>query len=135
MKNCISVNIKYLCNKNYLTQTEFGNLFGLKQSLVNAYINEKAIPKVETMMDICQHFKVDLGDFISRPLAHIALEMEKKVCVEPNALTPEDVQRITYIILENEGMFAENKTFCLFMERATSRRVNEELRRLLSNGA
>lgn len=68
MKNFISLNIKHLCDKEKLSQNEFGELFGLGKSVVSMYISEKSTPKLETIMAICEYFKISLDDFINKDL-------------------------------------------------------------------
>lgn len=68
MSNSISLNIRYLCKENKLTQKEFGEIFGLKQNVISSYIKESATPKVETIQMICDHFKISLDDFINKDL-------------------------------------------------------------------
>jgi len=71
MKNYISFNIKYLCEKNFLTQKEFGELFSLKQSSIATYLSERSQPNIETLQKIAMHFKISIDDFINRPLDQI----------------------------------------------------------------
>lgn len=71
MKNYISFNIKYLCEKNFLTQKEFGELFSLKQSSIATYLSERSQPNIETLQKIALHFKISIDDFINRPLDQI----------------------------------------------------------------
>tara|TARA_R110000822_G_scaffold231631_1_gene363548 strand:- start:190 stop:612 length:423 start_codon:yes stop_codon:yes gene_type:complete len=71
MKNYISQNIKYLCDKEKLSQNEFGELFGLGKSVVSMYISEKSTPKLETLMLICEYFKISLDDFINHDLSKL----------------------------------------------------------------
>lgn len=68
MNNYISLNIKYLLDKEKLTQKEFGDIFGLKQNVISTYIKGSAIPKLETILKICTHFKISIDDFIVKDL-------------------------------------------------------------------
>lgn len=133
MKNYVAQNIKYLCEKNYLTQSQFGEIFKLKQSLVNAYVNEKALPKVDTMILVCEHFGVDLGDFISRPLSEVNNEGSAKFRIGQR-LNEEDIQNIVNLLIDNEDSFLANRTFSLYLDKKTSKEVKEELRRLINGG-
>lgn len=72
MKNFISFNIKYLCEKNFLTQKEFGELFSLKQSSIATYLSERSQPNVETLQKIALHFKISIDDFINRQLDQVS---------------------------------------------------------------
>lgn len=69
MKNYIGLNIKYLIDKNFLSQGKFGELFGLTQAVINAYIKEKSNPQVETIQKICAHFKISIDDFFNKDMS------------------------------------------------------------------
>lgn len=78
MYNFIGVNIKYLCEEHRLSQNEFGELFGLKQNVISAYIRQKANPQVETLQKICDHFNITLDDFVNRSLSILQKNNSKK---------------------------------------------------------
>lgn len=69
MKNYISLNIKYLYEKNFLSQDEFGNIFGLKKSVIGTYVREISTPKIEIIQKICQYYNITIDDFVNRPLS------------------------------------------------------------------
>ena len=71
MKIFIGLNIKYLCEKNFLSQDEFGERFGLKKSVVGTYVREVSQPKIETIQKICKEFNITIDDFINQPLEQI----------------------------------------------------------------
>lgn len=71
MKIFIGLNIKYLCEKNFLSQDEFGERFGLKKSVVGTYVREVSQPKIETIQKICKEFNITIDDFINQPLDQI----------------------------------------------------------------
>lgn len=77
MKNYIGLNIKYLCDKNLLSQKDFGGIFGLTQAVVNAYIKEKSNPQVETIQKICQHFEITIDEFINLDLSSLPQKTAK----------------------------------------------------------
>jgi len=68
MKNFIGLNIKYLCENNFLSQDEFGAKFGLKKSVVGTYVRGISHPKVEIMQKICEEYELTLDEFISEDL-------------------------------------------------------------------
>lgn len=72
MKNYISFNIRYLCEKNFLTQKDFGELFSLKQSSIATYLSERSQPNVETLQKISLYFKISIDDFINQPLDQVS---------------------------------------------------------------
>lgn len=68
MKNFIGLNIKYLCENNYLSQDEFGAKFGLKKSVVGTYVRGISTPKVEVMQNICIEYGLTLDEFVNEDL-------------------------------------------------------------------
>lgn len=64
MKNFIGLNIKYLCENNYLSQDEFGAKFGLKKSVVGTYVRGISTPKIEVMQNICAEYGLTLDEFV-----------------------------------------------------------------------
>jgi len=68
MKDFIGLNIKYLCENNFLSQDEFGAKFGLKKSVVGTYVRGISHPKVELMQKICEEYQLSLDEFINNDL-------------------------------------------------------------------
>ena len=68
MKNYIGLNIKYLCENNFLSQDEFGAKFDLKKSVVGTYVRGISHPKVEVMQKICEEYKISLDEFVNTDL-------------------------------------------------------------------
>ncbi|OIQ16929.1 MAG: hypothetical protein BM557_09275 [Flavobacterium sp. MedPE-SWcel] len=68
MKNFIGLNIKYLCENNFLSQDEFGAKFGLKKSVIGTYVRGISYPKVEVMQKICSEYNLTLDVFINEDL-------------------------------------------------------------------
>ncbi len=68
MKNYIGLNIKYLCDNNFLSQDEFGAKFGLKKSVVGTYVRGISYPKIEIMQKICEEYNITLDELISQDL-------------------------------------------------------------------
>jgi HTH-type transcriptional regulator/antitoxin PezA len=67
-KNYIGLNIKYLCENNFLSQDDFGAKFGLKKSVVGTYVRSISYPKVEIMQKICEEYKILLDEFVNTDL-------------------------------------------------------------------
>lgn len=68
MKNFIGLNIKYLCENNFLSQDEFGAKFGLKKSVIGTYVRGISYPKIEIMQKICEEFNLTLDEFVNQDL-------------------------------------------------------------------
>jgi HTH-type transcriptional regulator/antitoxin PezA len=67
-KNYIGLNIKYLCENNFLSQDDFGAKFGLKKSVVGTYVRSISYPKVEIMQKICEEYKILIDEFVNTDL-------------------------------------------------------------------
>jgi len=67
-KNYIGLNIKYLCENNFLSQDDFGAKFGLKKSVVGTYVRGISYPKVEIMQKICEEYSITLDEFVNLDL-------------------------------------------------------------------
>jgi len=65
IKNFIGLNIKYLCENNFLSQDDFGAKLGLKKSVVGTYVRGISYPKVEIMQKICEEYKLTLDEFVN----------------------------------------------------------------------
>jgi len=62
-------NLRYLRKLRGWTQEEFANKLNIKRSLVGAYEEERAEPKLEVMEQVCSLFKRTLEDFLFKDLS------------------------------------------------------------------
>ena len=62
-------NLKYLRKLRGWTQEEFANRLHIKRSLLGAYEEERAEPRLEVMETICEIFKLTLDEFLLKDLA------------------------------------------------------------------
>jgi len=83
VKNYITENIAHLVDKSGETQDDFGSLFDLKRGAINSYINQKALPKIETIQRICLHYEITIDDFVNRELATIEQDRKTSFVNEP----------------------------------------------------
>lgn len=89
MKDYIGLNIKYLCENNFLSQDEFGAKFGLKKSVIGTYVRGISHPKIEIIQKICEEYHITVDDFINKDLylknkGYTAVTTSEKVA-EPDA--------------------------------------------------
>ncbi|ESU28367.1 hypothetical protein FLJC2902T_17180 [Flavobacterium limnosediminis JC2902] len=117
MKNYIGLNIKYLYEKNFLSQDEFGELFGLKKSVIGTYVRENSVPKIETIQRICKNFEISIDDFVNRPLSEVS---KMNIAKEPES----------HYGLENELMATKDKIIALL--EAENERLKETITDLKS---
>ena len=62
-------NLKYIRKQREWTQEEMANQLQIKRSLVGAYEEERAEPRLEVMETICAKFSISLEDFLFQDLA------------------------------------------------------------------
>lgn len=63
------LNLKYLRKQKGFTQEEMAEKLGIKRSLIGAYEEERAEPRLEVMQAVCDMFKITLEDFLFKNLA------------------------------------------------------------------
>lgn len=62
-------NLKYLRKLRGWTQEEFSNKLGIKRSLIGAYEEERADPRLEVLNTISEMFKLTLDDLLRKDLS------------------------------------------------------------------
>src|SRR5881275_2969640 len=62
-------NLKYLRKLRGWTQEEFATKLGIKRSLLGAYEEERADPRVDVLEVVCDMFKLTLDDLFLKDLA------------------------------------------------------------------
>ena len=65
----VNRNLRFLRTKEGLTQREFGERLGLKQSTIGAYEEGRATPPLGCLTDVSRLFKVSLDNLINADLA------------------------------------------------------------------
>lgn len=68
MENYIGLNIKYLCSEKKITQKQFSEMIGHKQSTVGGYVSGRTEPNIATLRIIKKEFDVSIDDFIDTDL-------------------------------------------------------------------
>lgn len=63
------LNLKYLRKQKGFTQEEMAEHLSIKRSLIGAYEEERAEPRLEVMQAVCDMFKISLEDFLFKNLA------------------------------------------------------------------
>ena len=64
-------NLKYLRKLRGWTQEEFANKLGIKRSLVGAYEEERADPRIDVLEKLGDMFKLTLDDLLRRDLSEV----------------------------------------------------------------
>ena len=68
-------NLKYIRKQREWTQEEMANQLQIKRSLVGAYEEERAEPRLEVMETICAKFSISLEEFLFQDLALLNAQM------------------------------------------------------------
>jgi len=85
-------NLKYLRKLRGWTQEEFANKLGIKRSLIGAYEEERADPRLEVMENVCQIFKITLDELMLKDMSDTGgsylakRRMQKMSTVERNVI-------------------------------------------------
>ena len=69
-------NLKYIRKQREWTQEEMANQLQIKRSLVGAYEEERAEPRLEVMETICAKFSISLEEFLFQDLALLSANGE-----------------------------------------------------------
>ena len=67
-------NLKYIRKQREWTQEEMANQLQIKRSLVGAYEEERAEPRLEVMETICAKFSISLEEFLFQDLALLSAQ-------------------------------------------------------------
>lgn len=65
----VNKNLKFLRTRKGLTQKQFAEKLGLKQSAIGAYEEERAVPPLTCLLDVADMFKVSLDSLIRHDLS------------------------------------------------------------------
>lgn len=68
----ISKNIKFLRKKHYYTQETFAEALDIKRSLVGAYEEGRADPRINNLIKICDLFNVSVDVFINKDVSELS---------------------------------------------------------------
>lgn len=84
-------NLKYLRKLRGWTQEEFAGKLGIKRSLVGAYEEERADPRIDVLEKLCDMFKLTLDDLLRRDLAevkgnYLSKRRQQKLLTENNLI-------------------------------------------------
>jgi transcriptional regulator with XRE-family HTH domain len=84
-------NLKYLRKLRGLTQEEFAQKLQIKRSLLGAYEEERAEPRIDVLESVSDWFKVSLDDLLRRDLndvkgSYLAKRRQQKLIAENNLI-------------------------------------------------
>lgn len=76
--NTASQNIRYLRRKYQFTQEQMAQKLGIKRSLLGAYEEARANPRLEVLVKAAELFNVSVDQLVSKPLGDRLKEMHSK---------------------------------------------------------
>ncbi|MBX2921593.1 MAG: LexA family transcriptional regulator [Chitinophagaceae bacterium] len=84
-------NLKYLRKLRGWTQEEFANKLGIKRSLVGAYEEERADPRIDVLEKLADMFKLTLDDLLRKDISeskgnYLARRRQQKLIAESNLI-------------------------------------------------
>jgi transcriptional regulator with XRE-family HTH domain len=69
--NYISLNIKYLFDKQNLSEENFGKQFGLGRGAIQSYMIQKATPKIETIQKMTVMYGLTIDEFVNSDISKL----------------------------------------------------------------
>lgn len=85
-------NLKYLRKLRGWTQEEFSNKLGIKRSLIGAYEEERADPRLEVLETVSEMFKLTLDELLRKDLnevkgsSYLAKRRQQKLLADTNVI-------------------------------------------------
>jgi transcriptional regulator with XRE-family HTH domain len=104
----IGKNIKKIRTVKNLNQQDIADFLGLSRASVGAYEEERAEPKIESLIKLAEHFNLDLGRLIHTDLTvneiHGFKQVEHLVKPAEEVLTPAKITSLPYYHLKNSRL-------------------------------
>lgn len=111
----IGKNIKKIRGIKSLSQQAFAELFDLKRATLGAYEEQRSEPKVETIIQIANHFSIPIDDLLTKELTvNQLLKFKGELTVDSEDMQAEVFPKIPCITEKNEAdyvRFWENSRF------------------------
>ena len=100
------LNLKYLRKLRGWTQEEFANKVGIKRSLVGAYEEERADPRIDVLEIVGDIFKLSLDDLLLKDLSNTGGSYLSKRRQQKMMSADRKLARITLVMMTK--LFAKN---------------------------
>ncbi|WP_298546085.1 hypothetical protein [uncultured Aquimarina sp.] len=75
--NNIAKNLSFLLRQTGLGKDAFGETVGLRRGNIGSYIDEKALPKIDTLQKISETYQISLDDLVNSDLSNNSLKPRK----------------------------------------------------------
>ncbi len=94
----VSKNIKFLRKKSGLTQEQFSEKIGIKRSLLGAYEEGRADPRLNNLLNIAKEFNISVDVLISQNVADLQTSS-----IDPKSNKPKSDFKVLAITTDDEG--------------------------------
>jgi len=121
----INANIRHLRKEKGLTQEELASKIGIKRSLVGAYEEHRAEPRIATIQKLSYLFQIPLDTLINADLSSgndtTPIDATGKTLrVLPIVVSPDDKERVTLVPVSAEAGYADSYADPEFIETLPS---------------
>lgn len=108
----LSSNLRYLRKQNILTQNDLAQRIGIKRSLLGAYEEERAEPRIETLRKLATLFQLPIDALLDRDLSRSSATAHidpsgQTLRILPIVTTPDNTERITLVPATAEAGYAD----------------------------
>ncbi len=99
----ISANIKFLRKKRNLTQQQFADLLGIKRSMIGAYEEDRASPKMDNMKQIANYFGITVDELVSEKITDKWLDERDKKKEKENEIKAGNLRVLSITVDQNDN--------------------------------
>lgn len=99
----ISANIKFLRKKRNLTQQQFADLLGIKRSMIGAYEEDRASPKMDNMKQIANYFGITVDELVSEKITDKWLDERDKKKEKENEVKAGNLRVLSITVDQNDN--------------------------------
>jgi transcriptional regulator with XRE-family HTH domain len=99
----ISANIKFLRKKSNLTQQQFADLLGIKRSMIGAYEEDRASPKMDNMKQIANYFGITVDELVSEKITDKWLDERDKKKEKENEIKAGNLRVLSITVDQNDN--------------------------------
>lgn len=99
----ISTNIKFLRKKRNLTQQQFADILGIKRSMIGAYEEDRASPKMDNMKQIANYFGITVDELVSEKITDKWLDERDKKKEKENEVKAGNLRVLSITVDQNDN--------------------------------
>ncbi|MFN5705075.1 MAG: XRE family transcriptional regulator [bacterium] len=99
----ISANIKFLRKKRNLTQQQFADLLSIKRSMIGAYEEDRASPKMDNMKQIANYFGITVDELVSEKITDKWLDERDKKKEKENEINAGNLRVLSITVDQNDN--------------------------------